>query len=254
MNRTEGEAADELRVRELTLEKLRLNPRQYLAEHAAKFGNILNADDAATLFDEYNQNRAKYRLAVHAAATWIRDERFRLALAETAPEGKNRVVFMAGGNAAGKSTALAVTSIASRAQVVFDSTLSNPEHARKLVTQALDAGKMVTVLYVTRPLLEIFPAMLERGKEVGRVVTIEQLIHSHRGAAQTLRVLTVEFSQDLRVQFGFVDNASTGAREGGIELAVEEDYTEIRETLHELLRREFESGRIDDELYRRIRG
>src|ERR1035438_7567555 len=43
------------------------------------------------LFAEYNEDRAKYRVAVHPAATWIRDELFRRALAETAPEGRNRV-------------------------------------------------------------------------------------------------------------------------------------------------------------------
>jgi hypothetical protein len=143
---------EELRVREETLRKLRENPEAYLAEYTSKFGNVLNADDAATLFDEYNQDRAKYRVAVHSAATWIRDELFRRALAERAPKGRNRVVFTAGGNAAGKSTAIAFTRDGSGAQVVFDSTFSNPEHARRLVDQALAAKKRVTVLYVNRPL------------------------------------------------------------------------------------------------------
>ena len=112
---------DELRVREETLRILRANPELYLTEYNRKFANVLNADDAATLFDEYNQDRAKYRVAVHPAATWIRDELFRRALGETAPEGRNRVVFTAGGNAAGKSTALAVTGSAKRAyRIRFD--------------------------------------------------------------------------------------------------------------------------------------
>ena len=165
---------DELRVREETLRKLRTNPEAYLADYSRKFGNVLNADDAATLFDEYNQDRATYRVAVHPAATWIRDELFRRVLAERAPEGRNRVVFTAGGNAAGKSTALAVTGIAKRAQVVFDSTFSNPEHAQRLMERALAAGKTITVVYVSRPIEEIFGAMLDRAQEQGREVTIEQ--------------------------------------------------------------------------------
>ena len=150
---------DELRVGEETLRKLRANPELYLAEYSSKFGNVLNADDAATLFDEYNEDRAKYRVAVHPAATWIRDELFRRALAERAPEGRNRVVFTAGGNAAGKSTALAVTGSAKHAHIVFDSTFSNPEHAKKLIGQALDSGKTVIVLHVSRRLEEIFVAI-----------------------------------------------------------------------------------------------
>src|ERR1039457_2084413 len=104
---------EELHVREETLRELRANPEPYLAEYTGKFGNTLNADDAATLFDEYNEDRAKYRVAVHPAAISIRDELFRRALAESAREGRNRVVFTAGGNAAGKSTAISFTQEAS---------------------------------------------------------------------------------------------------------------------------------------------
>jgi hypothetical protein len=245
---------DELRVREETLRKLRANSEPYLAEYTNKFGNVLNADDAATLFDEYNRDPAKYRVAVHPAATWIRDELFRRAIAERAPEGKNRVVFTAGGNAAGKSTALAVTGIARRAQIVFDSTFSNPEHARRLMEWALGAGKTVTVLHVSRPLEEIFEAMLDRAQLQGRVVTIEQLLGSHRGSAQTVRDLSREFEHDRRVTFLFVDNSAHNTREGTIELAAPQDYTEIRKRLYELLDREYQAAWITEKIYHRIRG
>ena len=246
-------APDELRAREETLRKLRANPEAYLAEYSSKFGNVLNADDAATLFDEYNRDRAKYRVAVHPAATWIRDELFRRALAETAPEGRNRVVFTAGGNAAGKSTAVAVTGSAKQAQVVFDSTFSNPEHAKKLMDQVLGSGKTVVVLHVSRRLDEIFAAMLDRAESQGRVVTIEQLIGSHRGSAQAVCDLSQRFEHNPSVEFVFIDNSGSGAREGSIALAAPQDYTETRKRLYDLLDREYESGRITEENYRRIR-
>ena len=246
--------SDELRVREETSRKLRTNPEPYLAQYSSRFGNVLNADDAATLFDEYNVDRAKYRVAVHPAATWIRDELFRRALAETAPEGRNRVVFTAGGNAAGKSTALAVTGISKRAQVVFDSTFSNPEHAQRLMEQALSAGKTVTVLHVSRPLDETFGAMLDRARLQGRVVTIEQLIGSHRGSAQAVRDISREFEHNPGVAFMFVDNSARGAHEGTIDLAAPQDYTGIRKRLYELLNGEYHAGRITEKIYRRIRG
>ena len=245
---------DELRVREETLRKLRANPEPYLAEYIGKFGNVLNADDAATLFDEYNQDRAKYRVAVHPAATWIRDELFRRALAETAPEGRNRVVFTAGGNAAGKSTALAFTKDGWGAQVVLDTTFSNSQHARRLVDQALATDKRITVLYVDRPLEGAFRGMLERAGRQGRVVTIRQLIGSHRGAAETMRDLWRGFSQDTRFQFRFVDNSGEAPRLGTIELAAPQDYTETGERLYELLDAEYRAGRITQAVYRRIRG
>jgi hypothetical protein len=151
---------DEQNVRMAILAKLAGDPEGHLARYQAQFGNVLNADDAATLFDEYNQDRAKYREAVHPAATWIRDELFRRALETTAPEGHNRVVFSVGSNAAGKSTALAATKAAHNAQIVFDSTLSNPDHAQSLAQQVLDAGKTASILYVNRPLEQAFYGML----------------------------------------------------------------------------------------------
>ena len=100
------EDLDQERVRRETIRKLDADPERYLTGYTNNFGNVLNADNAATLFDEYNQDPAKYGAAVHPAAAWIRDELFRRALTQAAPEGRNRVVFTAGGNAAGKSTAI----------------------------------------------------------------------------------------------------------------------------------------------------
>ncbi|MEO8371754.1 MAG: zeta toxin family protein [Candidatus Solibacter sp.] len=245
---------DEQHVREETLRKLQADPERYLADYTREFGNVLNADNAATLFDEYNQDRARYREAVHPAATWIRDELFRRALAERAPAGRNRVVFTAGGNAAGKSTALTFTGMAAQAVAVFDSTFSNPEHARRLVEQVLATGKGVSILYVTRPLEEILGAMLDRAELEGRVVTIDQMIGSHRGAAQGVRALYDEFDYDDGVEFSFVDNSAYGPRQGLIELTDPKDYTSIRERLNEILKRERQSGRISQENYARIRG
>ncbi|HXB69203.1 MAG TPA: zeta toxin family protein [Candidatus Acidoferrales bacterium] len=245
---------DEERVRHEILKKLEADRKGYLARYTRRFGNVLNADDAATLFDEYNKDPAKYRVAVHPAATWVRDELFSQALAAEAPKGKNRVVFTAGGNAVGKSTALAVTGIAKRAQVVFDSTFSNPEHAQRLVDQALGAVKTITVVFISRPLDETFRAMLDRARVQGRIVTIEQLIGSHRGAAQTVRELWRQLEHNASVEFVFIDNSGSGAREGTIELASPQGYTEVRKHLHELRDTEYQAGRITEETYRRIGG
>ena len=98
--------ADAQRVRAITLDKLAADSARYLSEYSTRFENVLNADDAATLFEEYNADRARFRVAVHPAATWVRDELFRRALAEVPINRRARVVFTAGGNAVGKSTAL----------------------------------------------------------------------------------------------------------------------------------------------------
>jgi hypothetical protein len=244
---------DEQAMRERTVSRLESDPESHLSEYTKRFGNVLNADNAATLFDEYNGNPGKYRVAVHPAAQWIRDELFKRAIARPAPEGGNRVVFTAGGNASGKSSALTATGADTGAHVVLDSTLSNGEHAERLVDDALKARKAVTILYVNRPLDASLKGMIERAGTEGRVVTINQLIRSQRGAAETVQGLWREYGSDPRVTFHFLNNAVDETTEGGIKTAIPEGYTENRR-LNELLNAEYKAGRISEETYRRIRG
>jgi len=72
--------SDEQATRESTIAQVESDPEHFLAEYTRRFGNVLNADNAATLFDRYNRDPAKYRVAVHPAAQWIRDELFHRAL------------------------------------------------------------------------------------------------------------------------------------------------------------------------------
>jgi hypothetical protein len=247
--------AAEQAVRKAVVSKVEANPERYLAEYTRQFGNILNADNAATLFPEYNANPAKYRVAVHPAAQWIRDELFRRILATPAVKGKNRVVFTAGGNAAGKSTAVAFTRAAEWAHAILDSTFSNAEHARRLIADALREGRAISILYTNRPLRDALNAMIERAGSVGRVVTIDQLINSQRAAADTVRGLWKDFAQDPRFFFTFLHNNADGNTiEIGLEAVIPQDYTESRRNLHELLDAEYQAGRISETVYRRVGG
>ena len=247
----DGEAQ---RMRSTVLDKLAADSARYLSEYSERFENVLNADDAATLFGEYNADRARYRVAVHPAATWVRDELFRRALAEVPVGRRARVVFTAGGNAVGKSTALRFSLAQTWAHVVFDSTFSNPAHARRMVDLVLTASWPITVMHVERPLGDALLSMLERGRIEGRVVSINQMIHSHRGAAESVRALWQEFRCDTNFNFRFIANSSEGTTEGTIEVTEPRDYTEIRKNLHELLRAEYRAGRIAEGTYNRVGG
>ena len=245
---------DEEAVRATIISKLESDPERYLGDYARRFGNVLNADDAATLFSEYGENPAKYRVAVHPAAQWIRDELFRRAL-NTSGSDQFRVVFTAGGNAAGKSTAVAFSGTDSdSAAAVLDSTFSNYEHARVLVDQAASAGKRVTVLYVNRPLDDALMSMLDRAGTEGRVVTLNQLIESQRGAAGTVRKLWGTLGGRPGFTFRFLMNAPDGLREGGVDVAQPAAYTGSRDALDRILDAEYQAGRIPEAIYRRVKG
>ncbi len=179
---------------------------------------------------------------------------FRRALGRRAEADRNRVVFTAGGNASGKSAALAAPGAQRGALIVLDSTFSNAEHATRLLNDALEAGKAVTIHYVTRPLGEALMGMIDRARSDGRVVTVDQLIKSQRGAAETVRKLRERYQEDPRVTFHFLDNGTDRTSEGGIEIAIPQNYTESRKLLDDLLDREYAGNRIPEATYRRIRG
>lgn len=244
---------DAQRVRATVLGKLAAEAARYLSEYSERFESVLNADDAATLFEEYNADRARYRVAVHPAATWIRDELFRRCLA-VAPADGAYLVFTAGCNAAGKTTVIRSSRVCRSAYAIFDSTLSNLGHARSLLERALAANWRINVLYIDRPPDEALLGMLERSRFEGRVVRIGQIIHSHRGAAETVRALWQHFHNDDRIAFRFVANTAQGARPGLLELTEPRDYNEVRTKLHELLTAEYRAGRITETVYDRVRG
>jgi hypothetical protein len=123
-----------------------------------------------------------------------------------------------------------MTPASEEAHAVLDSTLSNPEYSRKLIREALSAGKRVTILYLRRPLEDALHGMLDRAGTEGRLVTIRQMINSDRGAAETVRGLTDEFREDPRVAIRFIDNSSAGASEGSVDLTAPRDYTDQPDT------------------------
>jgi hypothetical protein len=97
--------------------------------------------------------------------------------------------------------------------------------------------------------------MLERADKQKRVVTIQQLMASDQGAAETVRDLWRNFRNDARFAFRFVDNSAISDPQlSTIELAAPHEYTGVREYLHELLDVEYRARRLSEAAYRRIRG
>jgi len=179
---------------------------------------------------------------------------FRRALAKKGRD-RDRVVFTAGGNAVGKSLAISFSGASNHSTAaVFDSTFSDPAHSVRLVGQAAGAGKRVAILFVYRPVAETLMAMLDRAGAEGRVVTLDQLIRSRRGAAETVRMLWDRFGNRSDFAFHFFDNSPGGFKESGVELTKPGAYTEERESLDGILDAEHRSTRISEAVYRRVKG
>jgi hypothetical protein len=186
-------------VREDALLRIQENPERILADYKERFGNVLNADNAAEIFPAYAasvESRTRFRVAVHPAAQWVRDELFRRSL--TDPD-VHQVIFTAGGNGAGK------TSGGISGDLVMDSTLSNREHSESLLQAALDAGKEVAVVYTYRPILDSLNGVLDRSMTEGRTVSISTLIKAHEGAVRSVAAIYDKYFDDPSVRFPLVD-------------------------------------------------
>jgi len=239
-------AADSAEVRASALRLVQNDPEGLLDEYTRRFGNVLNADNAAELFPEYAASlasRAQFRPAVHPAAQWVRDELFARALQDP---NVREVIFTAGGNGVGKSTG------GLTGDLVMDSTLSNPEHSVTLVQAALDAGKEVQIVYTYRPIQQAFEGVLDRACIEGRTVSIGTIIGTHEGAAQTIRSLVEKYAGNPDVRFRFIDNSGANPVLGSIALTSKQDYRESREQLYGIL--ESQRAQIPEHVYQAAQG
>jgi GT2 family glycosyltransferase len=228
-------------IRTSVVSALEKNREGFLAEYSRRFGRVLNADNAAELFPEYAaslETRARFRVAVHPAAQWIRDELFEQALADPIV---TEVIFTAGGNGAGK------TSGAPTGDIIYDSTLNNVDHAQRCIDRCLLAGKSVVVAYTYRPIREAFLAVLHRAVSEGRTVAVDTIIRTHTESAKTSATLVGIFRDVPRVSFRFLDNSSEGPRIADIALTSKENYANSRDELYGLL--EAERDKIPEYLY-----
>ena len=118
---------------------------------------------------------------------------------------------------------------------MYDSTLNNYEHARRLVEETMAAGKSAHVVYVYRPIEVAFRGVLERSKTEGRTVSVGTIIKTHTDAGDTARKLAGELENERSVRFRFIDNSQPLARQGELQLTQRENYGDKRNSLVAIL-------------------
>ncbi|HEY8560522.1 MAG TPA: transglycosylase SLT domain-containing protein [Pyrinomonadaceae bacterium] len=172
-------AGEKARVQRETLDRLKADPQNFVDEYYKKHGDqILNADRAKELFDEYEADRLENDTAVHAAASALTRLIFEIRLSELP---KNSIVVLsAGGQASGKSTIIDET----QADLVYDSLMSNREGNRIVLDKIADAEHRAIVVYVYRPIEKAAVSMLRRLAEMGRPVSEQGIAAGHFNAQQ----------------------------------------------------------------------
>lgn len=240
------------------------DPNGMMQEYRARFGNVLNADNAKELSTDYLKDRSDNAVAVHEGASTLVKWMYADELAKPAPKGKeNMVLFTAGGAGAGKTTAIEGSETAraamGRAQIVYDGTLRPSSSAQKKVEEALTAGKQAVVLYVYRDPVEAFEngvlkraILQEQEYGSGRTVPIGEFAAQHASVGKSMSGLNEKYKDNPNFHLGVLDNShgAGGAKQANLEdLPKPLSEEELRGKLEKVLHAAYKDGRISRKIY-----
>lgn len=191
-------AAVEERFRRLVADRAAAD-RVYDQLPQAYGGKVINPDTAREILPEYQtrEQRMAHTIGTGVASAYAKD-RLERELAE--PRGRTRLVLMAGGPGAGKSTFLS-PEVCKLADLIFDATLRETEWARRMIDLALEHGWEVVVCYVQRPMEDVYRGVVLRAHEHGRWFPIRNLVKAHADAQRSAAALGRAFANEPRVRF-----------------------------------------------------
>jgi hypothetical protein len=213
-----------------------------IIRYSAKYGKEISTDNVRELSPDYapggpdavdpvtNAARTKWGEAVFQPARAMSRELYRRALGQVTPSHVRRqVVFTAGGAGVGKTTAIrrfrSIAQALEAAEIIYDTTLSDFNSAVARIKQGLDAGRMVSIIFVYRDPVESFTGgVLPRARTTGRVTTLEGFLNTHIGAAEGILKVAALYKDDPGVAIGVIDNTR------GIANAVVADLSFVKKT------------------------
>lgn len=164
------------------------------------------------------------------------------------------VIFTAGGSGSGKTEAmphaLKAAGLEGHNGVVFDSTLSAFDSARKKIDRVVNAGGKVVIVYTNSPLEKAFRFAMGRP----RVVPLTVLAHAHNGASDTARRLAEHYKDQPRVQLIVINNLGKieEMHVGRIADLPQYDYNESVKRLYEIATEARNDGKITEEKFQAL--
>ena len=176
-----------------------------IAEYRRRFGAHVSADNARSLEPDWERSE---------------EDRRRLSGALGVPAGKlahivynelvaslksGQVVFMAGGQGSGKTSAIE-DSISKIADIVYDNTFSNATRARINIQRAVDGGNKVCLVFVYKSLTEAVIGAIERAiGDNGRIERPEQMARTHLASQKAFMMMAAEFIKHPLVTLAALD-------------------------------------------------
>lgn len=234
------------------------DPEKWKQEYRAKFGNVLNADNAKELSEDYKKNRTDMAMAVHEPASWLVKQMFAEDLVKPPdPEKSNAVLFTAGGAGAGKTTAIEndpeTKAVFDQAHSVLDGTMRPATKAIDYVGRTLGAGKDAVVVYVHRDPVEAFSnGVLPRAARTGRTVPLEEYARQHSSIQESMANLQDTFKNNPRFAMVVLDNSGGKGKATNTTLAqlpAARSYEELMPVLKSELAKAYNEGKISKQVY-----
>lgn len=157
------------------------------------------------------------------------EAQFQRLLKERKGKGDGTVVFLAGGNGAGKSTVAA--KIGNSHDFAIDSTLGNLEVAKKQIDAILANGQTPEIHFVYRTTGQALEGIAQRVKNGGHIVSPLSFANSHVKSRENLRLLSEAYGDKIHLHI--YDNSVDGAPEitlKQLEAKGKPDHERIRES------------------------
>lgn len=137
------------------------------------------------------------------------EAQFRHLLKTRKGKGDGTVVFLAGGNGAGKSTVAA--KIGNSHDFTIDSTLGNFEVAKKQIDAILANGQTPEIHFVYRTTGQALEGIAQRVKNGGHIVSPLSFANSHVKSRENLRLLSEAYGDKIHLHI--YDNSVDGVPE-----------------------------------------
>jgi len=244
-----GLSLEERRVEVKFAAELAADLEASATEYKRRFANVLDRNNVQELSPDYaatRQSRQKWSVATLEPAGAFVDWYFARTLRAAKPG--DVIVFNAGGQGSGKTTATQNMPDDPRLILVMDGTLQNHARSREHFAAAFAAECRVEVRFIHAPWLKAVRNMVGRAlKGAGRIVPLSRAAKGHYQAPRTTIALVEEFAQQPGFEVVVVDNSLHGQaafRDLGwlherlyksIEELLQSGETELQQELHEHL-------------------
>ena len=235
------------------------NPDELVQRYEARFGKVVGADHAKTLFGEdYTdpESRTRHTQAVHQPSSALAHHIFETRMQAAQPG--DLMLMLSGGPGSGKTSSIRnIPELPDVAHTIYDSNLTRRDGATRDIEAALDANLDVGIVHVLRdPVVAFRDGVVPRAETQGRIVTIAQHVRNHGQARETFRALQKQYADNDRVGFTVIDNRGSAPEVVGVDVLNHEEYNEddVRRRITHALEDAHAAGRISDAVYAATKG